>query len=203
MQAVVGVVVFFTLVWFINSKASSIDWEHILSLRIALLGLICIGLTVWGAKAPDTFKKAAKDRWFSYALGFAILTLLTYIYVRPWVGEMQKQAWREQVARERERAAAQAADIDKYKDIDERRVATKSRPVRATRRSDLERILVGPVGYVSYKVTYPSPKNGSPITVVRLRGSENFELPGILPWIEFRPLDTDSVIFIVKQHNPR
>lgn len=196
-QAIAGAVVFLVLVWFINSKASTVDWEHVFVLRVAILGLLSISLMIWSTKNQGSFKKTTEHRWFGYALGFAVVALLFYVYVRPWVGEMQREAEMTRVAQER----ARVEYIRMHEDTETKEVATENKPLRIIQRSGFERILVAPVGYVSYKVVYPSPVDGSLITLIRKRESGHVDLPSSIKWAEYRPLNTDSVIFIVKRHN--
>jgi len=81
-------------------------------------------------------------------------------------------------------------------------VATMDRPLRLDSLSTcpLVRTVWGPLGYVSYSVRYPT--KGGDTTVVYRKEGGHIEIPFPLKWMEFRPIEADSVVMVIKQRHP-
>jgi hypothetical protein len=196
-QAVGALIVFLALAWLIASKKFSFDWESSLTLRVVTLGALTLALALWGRKSSDSLRGIIQNQSFKRVFWVATASLIIYFFIWPWAGEK----WNEVLAASASGQTTQAARSSTHADIERREVATESRPVRVIPRGPFDRYLVGPVERVSYKLTYPS--GDSTITLVHIKGTGHFEMPVQAKWLEFRPFDTDSVTFVVKQHEQR
>ncbi len=187
-QAIAVAIVFMLAVWLINTFGRTVDWEHVLSFRIGVLGLIVVLLSL---KIGGQFESKIKSTpsWFWAVLGGVAVVYVSIFLFKPWV---EKQTTRNYQPR--------ISISNSLSDWDTVFVATEARPARVIPRSKITRVTWGPIGRVSYKVTFPTNKGDS--TIIFKKESGHIELPFPLKWLEFRPVGEDSVIIVVRQHDP-
>jgi hypothetical protein len=165
-----------------------------------MLGVGIIALAGWifkDAGRRTIAGEVVKKPWFGRTIKWVVAGSLIYFFVWPWLGKK----WSEVLAASASGQQAQVARADTHADIERRAVATEASPVRVEPRGPFDRYIVGPGRYASYKVTYPS--GDSTVTRIHIKGSGPFEMPVEAKWLEFRPYETDSVTFVVKQHEQR
>lgn len=195
--AVLSVGVYFSI---ISINLGAVWWW---TWRIMLtLGLV--GLLVWALWTEDRrtdMSKHFEKKWLRKALGWTVSGLFVFFVAWPWLGTKWNELLVATAKSEQSRATTQA-EFDKARaDINRQEVATESRPVRVEPRGEFDRVLVGPVEYASYKLTYPS--GDTTVTMIHIKGTGHFEMPFQPKWMEYRPFDTDSVTFSVHQREQR
>lgn len=147
----------------------------------------------------DGLKKIAGAKWFKKFAWASAVVLFYIFFLKPEFVSLVDRNLRDDVIRQTQ-AQARAEEVEKHKDIKQTLVATKDRPVRIIPRSEFTRTTWIPLGQVAYTVTYPTDRGA--VTVVFPKVGPLKELPYPLAWMEFRPVNEDSVIMVIKQHDP-
>ena len=197
---IVALVILSILILAMNYLVKSVSWGNIWYWTWrGMVASAFTALPVWILVDDDRRKTAGKTlghKWFKW---FAVITVLFFIIfygLKPWVEGMVKESQMARVAEYR----ARVEEASKHADIEQEQVATEAKPVLVIPRSKVALVSWAPVGYVSYKVTYPTSSGDTTVTFLKTEGHKKLPFP--LKWMSFRPVDADSVVLVIRQHDP-